>query len=166
MLRTVLLCFAVVSMSCKAFAQEFTFSELALTDTFVSDTGEVVSFASILEANKGKTLFLDIWASWCRDCIIGIPALKELQQKYKDLVFVYISLDRSKEEWQNGIKKYNIQGGLHYWSKKGWKSDFFSEIDLDWIPRYMILDGEGRVKLFKAIKVDDTKIKNNLNKKT
>lgn len=35
-------------------------------------------------------------------------------------------------------------------------------MDLDWIPRYMILDHTGAIKLFRAIKADDKEILNYL----
>ncbi len=53
--------------------------------------------------------------------------------------------------------------GQHFWAPKGWESDLFSSIDLDWIPRYMVLDEEGKIKLFKAIKANDEEIIKHIN---
>jgi len=38
------------------------------------------------------------------------------------------------------------------------KGVFGSSINLDWIPRYMIVDKEGKIALFKAIEADDEKL--------
>lgn len=35
----------------------------------------------ILEAHKGKTVVVNVWASWCKDCIVGLPNLKALQAR-------------------------------------------------------------------------------------
>ena len=43
--------------------------------------------------------------------------------------------------------------------QSGWKGSFGEFVDLDWIPRYMVVDKEGTIKLFKAVKADDKRIK-------
>ena len=137
------------------------FSEEALNDTFITLEGNSIAFKGILEAHKGKTLVIDIWASWCADCIKGMPKLKALQQEYKDAIYIFLSLDRTQDAWKNGIKKYSVNGE-HYYMQSGWDGAFGEFLDLDWIPRYMIIDTEGGIKLFEAVKVNDKRIKQNL----
>jgi len=144
------------------YAQEQVFSEAALNDILITENGDRITFGSVLEENTGRTIFLDIWASWCKDCIVGMPKVKQLKKKYPQVAFVYISLDRNETGWKNGIRRFGIEDGLHYWATKGWDSDLFSNMDLDWIPRYMILDHTGAIKLFRAIKADDKEILNYL----
>jgi thiol-disulfide isomerase/thioredoxin len=139
-------------------AQVDTFTEKALADTFIDMTGEVVAFEAILKKNEGKTVVLDIWASWCKDCIVGMPQIKKLSKEYPDASFVYISIDKDEKNWKKGIERFKLTEGQHYWAPKGWDSDLFELIDLNWIPRYMVLDGTGKIKLFKAVKADDKDI--------
>ena len=40
----------------------------------------------------------------------------------------------------------------------GWEGDFATFVDLDWIPRYMVVDADGTIELFKAIKMDDKEL--------
>ncbi len=61
------------------------------------------------------------------------------------------------------MKKYDFNLGQHFWAPKGWESDMFSSIDLDWILRYMVLDEDGKIKLFKAIKANDKNIIKHIN---
>ncbi len=138
--------------------QKESFSEAALNDVLIDLEGEEVTFNSIIQEQKGKVVLLDIWASWCKDCVIGMPVVKELKEKYPTVSFVYISLDKNKASWKKGIKRFDIEEGSHYWSSTGWKSDLFKSIDLDWIPRYMILDEQGNIILYKAIKATDKEI--------
>lgn len=147
------------------YAQKDMFSEEALNDVLLTEKGEEVSFKSILNKNKGRIIFLDIWASWCKDCVVGMPKIKKLKKEYPKVSFVYISLDKNETDWKKGIRRFGIEDGLHYWAANGWKSDLFNDLDLDWIPRYMILDGSGNIELFKAIKADDVKILNYLKNK-
>lgn len=145
-------------------AQEKTFSEKALQDKLVNLKGGEDTFEDVLEAFKGKVVLIDIWASWCKDCVVGMPTVKKLKNDFKEVSFLYISLDRTKESWKKGIKKLGIEDGTHYWASKGWKSDLFTAIDLDWIPRYMVIDKDGTIKLYKAIKAGDKEIIKQLTK--
>jgi len=58
---------------------ETQFSEEALKDELINLKDESVSLESILEQHKGNTIFIDVWASWCKDCLKGLPGVKMLQ---------------------------------------------------------------------------------------
>ena len=133
------------------------FSEEALNDSFITLEGDLVPFKDILEQYKGQTLFIDIWASWCGDCLKNMPKVKALQQEYNYVTFIFLSLDKTEEAWRNGINKYKVTGE-HYFMQSGWKGDFGVFLDLDWIPRYMVVDAEGTIKLFEAVEADDKQI--------
>ncbi len=141
---------------CKA--QETAFDKVALNETFTQQDGTQIAFKDILKKNKGKTIFIDIWASWCSDCVAGIPKLKKLQAKEKEIVYVMLSLDKTPELWKAGIEKHQLTA-QHYLFLKKWKqSEFCKSIDLDWIPRYMIVGKNGSIKMYKAIKFSDETI--------
>lgn len=137
------------------------FSQDALNDTFVTLSGETIPFNEILTKHKGKTILIDVWASWCKDCIKGMPKVKTLQENNTDVVYVFLSLDKNMDSWKRGIDKYQVEGD-HYFMQSGWKGDFGTFIDLDWIPRYVVVDETGTIKLFKAVKADDSKLINAL----
>ncbi len=134
-----------------------TFSKEALNDAFIDLKGNSILFKDILEANKGKTIVIDVWASWCSDCIKGMPKVKALQRDFKEVTYLFLSLDKSEESWKKGIKKYKVEG-QHYFMQSGWKGAFGTFVELDWIPRYMIINPDGTIKVFKAIEADDNKI--------
>lgn len=146
-------------LSCKAQEETpTTFSEAALNDTFVTLEGTSTTFKAILEANKGKTIVVDVWASWCSDCIKGMPKVKALQKANPNATYIFLSLDKTQDAWKKGIKKYKVNG-QNYFMQSGWKGSFGEFIKLDWIPRYMVIDENGNIKLFKAIEADDKNIK-------
>jgi len=139
-------------------AQEKNFDKVALKESFISQEGESLLFKQILERYEGKTIFIDIWASWCSDCVKSFPALKDLQKKEKDITYLMLSLDKEEESWKKGITKLGLKGE-HYLFTSKWKtSGFCKSIALDWIPRYMIVDKKGEITMFKAITLDDSKI--------
>ncbi len=161
-MKNILLLFLFIStlLSCQNRV-ETQFSTEALNDEFVTLDGTSVLFKSILEKHEGKTIFIDVWASWCKDCLKGLPSVKALQAEYTDVDFVYLSLDKTQDAWKKGVERLEIKGD-HYFMQSGWKGAMGTFLDLDWIPRYMIIDKQGAIKVFKAIKTSDKSLLNNL----
>ena len=159
-MKKILLILSIVmtTISCTN-AQEKQFSEEALNGTLINLDGKEISFREVLEKHKGKTVLVEVWASWCSDCVKAMPKLKEIQKENPDVAYVFISMDKSFEKWNEGIKKHEIVGE-HYWvnDEKGMKGSFGQSIDLDWIPRYIIVRGEMEVTLYRAIEKDFDKI--------
>jgi len=130
------------------------FPDSALRQPLYALDGQQKTAGEILAAHKGKTVLLYIWAAWCPDCLKGFPELYALQKANPDLHTVYFSLDRQEEQWKNGIEKFKLQGE-HYWFKTEWKNNFTNAIDLNWIPRYLIIGPDGHIKHYYAVKADD-----------
>lgn len=132
------------------------FDSVALNQPILDLEGNEISVGNVLKKYEGKVVLLDIWASWCPDCIKGLPKLKEVQKEFPDVIYLFFSLDRIGKEdaWKNGIEKYNIQGE-HYWFNTEWKNDFTNYIGINWIPRYMLIDREGKIAHYYAIHADD-----------
>ena len=135
------------------------FSEQALNDVFLNQKGQETKLQEILEKHKGQTILIDVWASWCKDCLEGLPNVKKIQSENKDVVYLFLSLDKTEKQWQNGIKKHQINGE-HYFVASGWDGPFSEFLKLNWIPRYLIVDKQGNIKLFKAVKANNKLIKN------
>jgi len=159
------LLFIIAFITLNTFAQDnTTFSKVALDEMFISHDGERVQFKDILAKHKGKTIFIDIWASWCSDCVGSIPKLKELQKNEKEVVYVMLSLDKTIDLWKKGIQKHQLNADHYLFTKRWKKSNFCSSIGLDWIPRYLIVGKDGSIKMYKAIEFNDKKIKETINK--
>ncbi|MBS7321428.1 MAG: TlpA family protein disulfide reductase [Myroides sp.] len=135
-------------------AQREAFNEVTLNKEFENVAGDKVSFENLIAKHHGKPIVIDVWASWCPDCIKGFPALKKLQQQYPETVYVFLSLDKTKDKWIEAIDKYELQGE-HYYLNEKMKDEFGQSIQLDWIPRYIVVDSQGKIALKKAIVADD-----------
>lgn len=135
------------------------FEKETLAEKFETLEGKEITFEKILEQHKGQTIVIDVWASWCSDCLKGLPLVKKLQEQTvnNNVVYVFLSVDRKKENWKNTIVKRNIVGE-HFFVPSGMKGSFGKAINLDWIPRYIVVGKDGNIKLYKAIKADDSKI--------
>lgn len=157
---TLLFC-TVVFISCSKTVQT-QFSDSVLNEDYITLNGDSIKLKDILSEHEGKQIVIDVWASWCKDCIVGLPELKTLQADKSDAVYLFLSADRNFDTWKRTIKKYNIEGE-HYLMPKGTKGLLGQFVDVDWIPRYMIVDSDGRIELFEAIKANDPSIRETLN---
>ena len=134
-----------------------TFEKEGLESEMVNLNNQPLKFSEILKKYEGKTVVIDVWASWCSDCIKGMPKVKMLQEKYPDIEYLFISMDKNYKSWQTGIKKHEVKGE-HYLVPDGMKGVFGKSINLDWIPRYMVVDKTGKIALYKVIEADDDKL--------
>lgn len=160
MKKIVLLLIAFATFSCTN-AQKTAFSKEALSEKLLATDNSQVAFKDILKKYKGKTLVIEVWASWCGDCIKAMPKVKELQANNPDVAYLFLSADKTAEKWKAGIEKHDIKGD-HYMMNDGMKGVFGKAMDLDWIPRYIIVDKKGKIVLYRAIETDFEKINQTL----
>lgn len=97
-----------------------------------------------LESLRGKYVYIDVWATWCGPCRGELPHLKKLEEAYKDkdIHFVSLSCDQNKEAWEKMVTKDQLKGiQLHV----GPTASFLDEYMINGIPRFIILDREGKI---------------------
>ena len=104
---------------------------------------------------------MEVWASWCGDCVKAMPQMKELQANNPEVTYLFFSLDKTPDKWKTGIEKHQLNGE-HYLVDGGMKGPFGKELDLNWIPRYIIIDKTGKIILYNAIEKDFEKINTTL----
>ena len=107
--------------------------------------GKPVTLSSL----RGQYVIVDFWASWCKPCRAGMPAMTELYKKYhpKGLEILGVSDDTDHNAWKKAIEqdqtpwihvvdefpienrpaRVGLLYGVHY------------------IPSYFLLDKEGKV---------------------
>lgn len=107
---------------------------------YVDANGAPVAISSL----KGKYVYIDVWATWCGPCCAEIPDLKKLETKFhdKNIQFVSISVDHSKAAWLKKITDDEMTGIQLY---GGPKAAVMKEFRIDGIPRFILLDRDGRV---------------------
>ncbi len=105
---------------------------------------------------KGKYVYMDIWATWCGPCIKEIPALKRVEKQFeaKNIQFISISVDEGRgykgnaAEAYNGWKKMVTQkelSGMQLMADNGFNSDFIRAYKINGIPRFILIDPEGKI---------------------
>jgi len=105
--------------------------------------GKTVSLA----AYKGKTVFIDFWATWCVPCIVSMPRAKALEEKLKDrndIVFLFVNVNDDSTSWRNYIKKEEL-GGAHLRADKKQSAELYSAYNFNGIPHYVLIDRKGKI---------------------
>lgn len=99
-----------------------------------------------LDDFKGKFVYIDVWATWCKPCLAEIPALKELEEEYKgkNIEFVSISTDKPNKHkaWKDMIASKEMTGVQLY---AGEDQSFMQAYQVSSIPRFIFIDAEGNI---------------------
>jgi thiol-disulfide isomerase/thioredoxin len=126
------------------------------------DYENVNSGTTSLESLKGKYVYIDVWATWCGPCIGEIPSLKEVEKAYhgKNIEFVSISIDEKKDhdKWKTMVADKELKG-IQLFADNAWKSDFVKNYAIDGIPRFILIDTEGKIINADAPRPSDPKLK-------
>lgn len=93
---------------------------------------------------RGKYVYIDLWATWCKPCKEELPHLKELEQKFKGkpIVFLGLSIDGNRAAWEERVKSGELAGVQLL---LGRRSDFQQAYRIEGIPRFILLDPEGKI---------------------
>lgn len=115
-----------------------------------------------LKDYRGSYVYIDVWATWCVPCIYEIPYLKKLEKQYedKDITFISLSVNKPKNEdkWRKMIEDKELDG-IQLLAQNGMKSEFIRDYGINGIPRFILLDKEGKVISYDAPRPSQDKLK-------
>ena len=120
--------------------------EQAPTSTLKDTDGKEYTISDF----RGKVLVIDVWATWCSSCLKGFNALKELHGKYSgnpSVEFITVSVDR-KEKLKSVkavIERRGISDILNLVTDCDMESQFERDYHISGIPRYIIIDKDGKI---------------------
>lgn len=105
----------------------------------VNKSGQEVTLASF----KGKTVYLDFWASWCIPCKDSFPWMNKMQQTYRDqgLVVVAVNLDEDRAAAKDFLNKIPGNFSIIY-DPKG---EIATKYQVEVMPTSYIIDKNGNL---------------------
>lgn len=94
---------------------------------------------------KGKIVYIDIWATWCAPCVKEIPHLNKLEKEFRDseILFVSICKNDKKELWRKMVNEKELRGIQLFAADN--ENSFFREYVVQAIPRFILIDKDGKV---------------------
>ncbi|MGB1042977.1 MAG: TlpA family protein disulfide reductase, partial [Tenacibaculum sp.] len=114
---------------------------------FENYNGGTTSLDDLL--NKGKYLYIDVWATWCAFCKKEIPLLKKLEEEYhgKDIEFVSISVDdkQAHDKWKQTIEDREMTGIQLFSGKKQNELEWAKKFLIKGLPKFIIIDPQGNI---------------------
>ncbi|MEK6749180.1 MAG: TlpA disulfide reductase family protein [Pseudomonadota bacterium] len=130
MIRPMLLALSMASASA--------FAEVAPGFTLPGQTGSLT-----LSQWRGKTVYVDFWASWCGPCRKSFPWLNQMSTRYgkKGLVVVGINLDKEKPLAEGFLKENPAQFSVAY-DPQGTTADAFQ---VKGMPSSFLIDKKGNI---------------------
>jgi thiol-disulfide isomerase/thioredoxin len=92
-----------------------------------------------LEEYKGKTIFINFWATWCRPCIEEMPSIEKAQNilQNEKVVFILASSESASE-----IEEFRNTRGYKFNYARIENSE---ELGIQALPTTFILDSDGQL---------------------
>jgi len=103
-------------------------------------------FNKIIAQYPNKVVYIDFWATWCGPCRAEMPNSKILRNQFanKDVVFLYLGVQSEEKTWKAMIAELDIKGE-HLLLNKNEFSAIAEKFQISGIPRYVLVDKNGRV---------------------
>lgn len=112
------------------------------------DSTTTAKWGNILEHFKGKTVFLDMWGTWCSPCREEIEKNAAVLKKHfdgKGVEFLYVTnYDKSETKWKQLIAFYNLEGS-HVFANEALTNEIMEKINGSSFPSYAIIDKTGKI---------------------
>jgi len=149
---------------CSSFRSDTADQRMPAHDfTLENSEGKKISLSDF----KGKVVYIDFWATWCKSCIEEMPYSKKLKEKYTgndSIVFMYVSIDNSDnvETWKSFIKKKGMTG-VQLISREGQEEKIITRYDVRFIPHFVLIDKKGNIANAMAPQPSDPKAEQLIN---
>ncbi len=123
---------------------------------FIDTTKKINTINDLIALNKGKRLYIDIWATWCAPCIQEFNSYQFIDSALFKLKInkLFISIDSysNYNNWVKAAKKYALDG-MHLIANKNLIDNLQEKIygkNSFEIPRYIIVNENGEILNLKA----------------
>ncbi len=98
---------------------------------------------TIISKNKGKVIFIDLWATWCAPCLDAMQEFRSAKNELrkKNIEFVYLTNGSSPRKlWEEKIKGI---GDQHYYLTASQWYYVMDRFGFEAIPSYLLFNKEG-----------------------
>lgn len=108
--------------------------------SFTDQSGKTVALADF----RGRTVLVNLWATWCAPCIKEMPSLARLQAKMQDIAILAVSEDRGGEGVVAPfLAKLDLPGLAIYLDPK---NDVTHAFAVEGLPTSILIGRDGRIE--------------------
>lgn len=98
---------------------------------------------------KGKTVFINFWATWCPPCRMEMPHIEELYKEYNynkdDIIILGIANPGGQEKDINGIKNFLDENNYTFPVVFDERGDMFSRYNINSFPTTFMINKDGKI---------------------
>jgi thiol-disulfide isomerase/thioredoxin len=113
-------------------AGELDIARIKLTEL----NGQVIDLSQF----EGKTVFINVWATWCKPCIQEMPTIQHVQDSLKDCNIVFLMASNEEPEEIDAFAKIR-DFQFHYVRLSNLEA-----LNIQALPTTMIFDSQGKLK--------------------
>lgn len=99
----------------------------------------------VFSAYKGKIVYLDFWASWCRPCLDSLPWLSEIHVEFKAQGFTVLAINID-EEVADG-RKFLDRHPVAYVVASDQRGEVSRQYGINIMPTSFLIDRNNKVRL-------------------
>lgn len=110
----------------------------------IDENGDILDASTL----KGKTIFMNIWATWCAPCVAEMPGINKLYAKLKDdpnVVFLMISEDRDFQTAKDWVLKKEFDFPIYKLTTR--LPDMY---ETNVVPTTVVISAEGKMVVKKT----------------
>lgn len=108
--------------------------------SFAAQSGKTVALSDF----RGRTVLINLWATWCAPCIEEMPSLARLQAKIPNLAILAVSEDRTgNDAVAPFVQKLGLKGLGIYLDPK---NEAAHALGVEGLPTSILIDRDGKIE--------------------
>ena len=139
----------VLLSSCQSASETASTTTKAAGAMQVSEDG-LAALRDYLGEQRGKVVYIDCWATWCKPCLKEFAHSAALHQQAVEqfgeakVAFLYLCLDNNAARWEEMRGNYDLPGTHMLLTKKA-QDEVSRAYSILSMPKYMIVGPDGAI---------------------
>lgn len=109
--------------------------------------GEKHEFEALIERLRGRIVVVDLWNRGCPPCLESLPAMYALMKEFEQepVSFVYLNTGNRRDEWKNFVASGQLgEAPYNFRVYNSSSAPLLKTLGYS-IPRYLLIDRQGRL---------------------